>query len=93
MKRLLMASAFSLSLCLLALSLWLLITPRASLAATGSASCGDGKKVLCCVNCTNVKKCDCTDGRGCTVTYSDNTTSEKLCSSFEGGPELEETAN
>ena len=92
MKRLLMASAFSVSLCLLALSLWLLINPSIALAATGSADCGGGKKVLCCVDCANVTKCDCEDGRGCTVTYSDKTTSEKLCTSFDGGPAMEEGA-
>lgn len=84
MKRLMVASALSVSLCLVALSLWLLLNPSTALAATGSADCGGGQKVLCCMDCSNVTKCDCTDGLGCTVTYNDNTTSKKLCSSFDG---------
>jgi hypothetical protein len=47
--------------------------------------------VLCCLSCSNVTKCDCTDGVGCTATYSDGTTSQKRCDSFDGGgPAMEE---
>ena len=92
MKRLLMASAFSVSLCLLALSLWLLTNHGTALAATGSADCGGGQKVQCCVDCSRVTRYDCQDGVGCTVTYDDNSTRKKLCSPFDGPP-AEETAN
>ncbi len=92
MKRLLMASAFFVSVYLLALSFWLLINPGTALAATGSADCGGGQKVQCCVDCSKVTRCDCQDGVGCTVTYDDNSTRKKLCSSFDGPP-VEETAN
>ena len=39
---------------------------------------------MCCMDCSNVKKCDCTDGVGCTVTYNDGSTSEKKCDSSGG---------
>lgn len=89
MRRVLLGSALSVCACLLAVSLWLAINPRTAAAAEGSANCGGGWKLMCCMDCSNVKKCDCTDGVGCTVTYNDNTTSEKKCSSF-GGPAMEE---
>ncbi len=66
--------------------------PGTALAATGSADCGGGQKVQCCVDCSKVTRCDCQDGVGCTVTYDDDSTRKKLCSSFDGPP-VEETAN
>lgn len=86
MRRVLLASAFSVCLCLLALSLWLAINPATASAATGSANCGGGWKVMCCYPCTDVVKCDCTDGVGCTATYKDGSTREKRCDSFDDGP-------
>jgi hypothetical protein len=90
MKRMLWGSALSAFVCLLVLSAWLVVNPRPSFAATGSAECGGGKKVLCCLSCSNVVRCDCTDGIGCAATYSDGTTSEKKCDNFGGGIGIEE---
>lgn len=82
MRRVLFGSAFSVCVCLLALSMWLAINPRTALAASGSAKCRDGGSVLCCMDCSRVTKCDCTDYEGCTATFSDGTTAEHKCSSF-----------
>ena len=84
MRRVLLGSALSVCACLLAVSLWLAINPRTAAAASGSADCGGGWKLMCCMDCSNVKKCDCTDGVGCTVTYNDGSMSEKRCDSFGG---------
>jgi len=90
MKRMLWGSAFSMFVCLLVLSAWLVISPHTSSAASGSADCGGGQKVHCCLSCENVTKCDCQDGVGCTATYTNGTTSQKRCDSFGNGIVIEE---
>lgn len=88
MKRVLLASIFSMCLGLLAASAWLLFNPVSAFAADGKANCGGFKTVSCS---SGAVRCVCEDYVGCTSTFADGSQSVASCKS-DDGPAMEESA-
>lgn len=88
MKRMLLASLFSICIALLITTAFLLINPFPVFAATGTAKCGPYTNVSCPGNGT-AATCSCTDYSGCTATFADGSTRTTNCSDFDG-PKMEE---